>query len=401
MYVHCLCAFVIRLGCIIYSNVHDSYSKVKYTDIDYRVFTDAAQYAWNGDSPFKRPTYRYSPILAYILTPNIFIGQDFGKILFSIFDILTSILIYFIQRHYYSDVKLCKVCANLWLYNPLPIVISTRGSSESLMTFLVMLAILLYIKSKYLSFGLVYGFAVHMKIYPCIYASSFYFVLSSSTDSAKVLNKFKTLIYPNKQKCIFLLSSAVGFILPTFCSAYLYGNEYIDEALLYHLRRKDVRHNFSPYFYLLYLSDTVSPVISSLISASSFIIQIFLISIVSWVFCKPQTLPSCLFIETFIFVTFNKVCTSQYFVWYVSLFPLCYPLFVRYLKYLVMSVSVWFLGQALWLIPAYYLEFQGLNMFFWVFLASLIFFLINVCLISMFIKLVRDFLKLSAVNKDK
>lgn len=42
-------AALLRVGLIIYSEWHDSRSVVKYTDVDYRVFSDAARFTLNPD----------------------------------------------------------------------------------------------------------------------------------------------------------------------------------------------------------------------------------------------------------------------------------------------------------------------------------------------------------------
>lgn len=56
-------ALAIRIALIIYGAWQDEYLPVKYTDVDYDVYTDAAREVANGNSPFDRTTYRYTPIL--------------------------------------------------------------------------------------------------------------------------------------------------------------------------------------------------------------------------------------------------------------------------------------------------------------------------------------------------
>jgi len=161
---------VVHLLLIAFSEVQDRLLQVKFTDIDYVIFTDGARFVLNGGSPFDRETYRYTPLLAWIMTPNIFAFPQFGKLLFSAFDILTGWLLYSMLPPNVNR----KLCALIWLYNPLALIIRTRGSSESIICTLVILTIYFLIKKQYLISGLVYGFVIHFKIYPVIYMPSFY-----------------------------------------------------------------------------------------------------------------------------------------------------------------------------------------------------------------------------------
>src|SRR5437763_2350849 len=90
----CLLALLIRLGMLIYGEWQDAHMQVKYTDIDYKVFSDAARFVTQGESPYKRATYRYTPLLAFLLTPNIYIHKSFGKFLFVFADIVVGILMH-------------------------------------------------------------------------------------------------------------------------------------------------------------------------------------------------------------------------------------------------------------------------------------------------------------------
>lgn len=55
---------------------------------------------------------------------------------------------------------------------------------------------------------------------------------------------------------VFGILSGLVFLLLTFGFFQLYGHEFLNESLLHHLTRKDPRHNFSIYFYHIYLKLT-------------------------------------------------------------------------------------------------------------------------------------------------
>ena len=74
---------ILRLLLIVYGEWQDSHMEVRYTDIDYFVFSDAADLVSKGESPFERSTYRYSPLLAFLLVPNSLLHRSWGKLLFS------------------------------------------------------------------------------------------------------------------------------------------------------------------------------------------------------------------------------------------------------------------------------------------------------------------------------
>ncbi|XP_006819486.1 GPI alpha-1,4-mannosyltransferase I, catalytic subunit-like [Saccoglossus kowalevskii] len=52
----------------------------------------------------------------------------------------------------------------------------------------------------------------------------------------------------------------------------------------------------------------------------------------------------------------------------------------------LMLIASWFFGQALWLLPAFYLEMEGYNTFISIFLAGIAFFIINIFILNTVIR---------------
>jgi GPI mannosyltransferase 1 subunit M len=168
-------AILLRVVLLFYGLFQDNYSAFKYTDIDYFVFTDAARFVSQGRSPYVRDTYRYTPLLAWILLPTTWSRQWFssGKVLFALADIVAGYLIVLILKSTYRmSAERALKFASIWLLNPMVATISTRGSSEGLLGVLAA-ALLWAVTQKHIKLaGIILGLAVHFKIYPFIYAPS-------------------------------------------------------------------------------------------------------------------------------------------------------------------------------------------------------------------------------------
>lgn len=363
--LHCLLAFVLRLVLILYANFHDEYFAVPYTDVDYKVFTDAARHVVEQRSPFDRHTYRYSPFLAWFLTPNIILHKDFGKILFSVVDILIAVLIKNILARQKCNEIVQDHCALLWLYNPLTLVISTRGNADSLAVLLVVLTLDFLQRDKIVSAGLLHGISIHFRLYPLMFSLPMF--LSLCKD-----NRF----LPNRDQWKLVLSCAFSIVTLTATSYYLYGFKFLFESFIYHLMRKDARHNFSIYFYMLYLSANQPQDIMQKIF--TFLPQLLLLLMSSYYYSEKSKLPFAMFVQAIIAVMYNPVITSQYFFWFLSLLPLCLPNIEISLRRGICLACSWILSQAIWLLTAYTLEFQSFNSFVFLWVSGLLFFAVNV-----------------------
>ncbi|XP_013421914.1 GPI mannosyltransferase 1 [Lingula anatina] len=383
-----LVAILVRFGLMLYGEWQDRTMLVKYTDVDYYVFTDAARHIIEGRSPYDRATYRYTPFLAILLTPNIYLTVFFGKLIFILCDVLTGWLLYKILQAQGVDGQKALWFSLLWLFNPLPMTVSSRGNAESIMTTLVLSTIYTLMKKQYVLSSILYAVSVHVKIYPVTYALPIYLLLNRDYLQKKTARKdqrrrtdFYELIIPNAARITYFVIAGSVFVALTGVCYFWYGNKFLYETYLYHITRRDIRHNFSVYFYMLYLLEESS--YSFYLGLGVFLPQMLLLLLVSWK--MYHNLPLCCFVHTFVFVTFNKVVTSQYFLWYGSLLPLVIPHLTMKKTTGAGLVIAWFAGQALWLTPAYYLEFQGVPTFLYIWLAGLVFFTVNIVILQQII----------------
>jgi phosphatidylinositol glycan class M len=176
-------AILMRVVLLVYGHYQDQHSALKYTDIDYYVFTDASRYVSHGDSPYTRDTYRYTPLLAWLLLPTAWSGFwfDFGKVLFAGSDVIAGYLIYaMLISHYNMSAQRALQYASIWLLNPMVAQISTRGSSEGLLAVMVMGLLWACLNQQWSLAGIMLGVSVHFKIYPFIYAAAIIWWLDES-----------------------------------------------------------------------------------------------------------------------------------------------------------------------------------------------------------------------------
>lgn len=390
-----IAAFV-RFLCLVYGEWHDQTFEVKYTDIDYFVFTDAAKYVTSWESPYRRETYRYTPILAWLLSGNIFWFRSFGKIVFILFDLLCAILHFRILRDkigFADDVSARSTL--FWLLNPITIGVSSRGNAESFIAFFVLLSLYFLLNNNYFLSGFFFGISIHLKVYPVVFAPSIYFYLSQKKSNLSLKEDFMRILIPSRELLKFMFSSFVVLISLNSFFYYLYGFEFLHETYLYHLTRSDVKHNFSPYFYVLYLFQSFP--FQRWLSLICFFPQALSVLMCSLRFYN--NLPFAWVSSVFVFVSFNKVCTSQYFLWYLSLLPLIIPFLEMKKSRALMLCAMWLFGQAIWLAPAYILEFQGINSFFIIWCASLVFLLINTAILSILSESLHH--QTHVINKEK
>ncbi|EPE31832.1 hypothetical protein GLAREA_11914 [Glarea lozoyensis ATCC 20868] len=388
-------AFLLRLTLLLYGLYQDAHSPLKYTDIDYQVFTSASLYISRGQSPYARETYRYTPLLAFLLLPTTWgpIWFSFGKILFAVGDLVAGFLIVRILRNQGMSQERALKYSSIWLLNPMVATISTRGSSEGLLGAMVVALLWAVLEKRIWLAGALLGLAVHFKIYPVVYGMSIIWWLDAQQlgqgvkNADTLMGKVKNFLNPARvQLTIVSLLTFMGLNITMYI---LYGYPFLQHTYLHHVTRIDHRHNFSPYNILLYLSSSQDAKSGIRFESLAFIPQLFLSAIAIPFMSSKKDLPATMLAQTFAFVTFNKVCTSQYFLWYTIFLPLYLPnsSLISNPRLGISVLAAWIGTQALWLHQGFALEFLGKSTFvpgLWV--SSLLFFLTNVWILGIIVQ---------------
>lgn len=381
-------ACVIRFGFMVANEMFDI-----ATDIDYHVYTEGArELTKEGGNPYHRFTYRYTPLLAYMMLPNLQI-PFYGKFIFNVFDLLSIVY----MNLFLSSIKEIDSITKykslaFWALNPLMVIINGRGSCESISLFFLT-GMLYHLKlsregvAKIVNIsvaGVYYGLLVHFRLYPVIFGLTLYIWINKE----RVLPRFYVIFFG-------IVSVGLNVILILMFYA-KFGQIFLDECFLYHLKRKDPRHNYSifwvntVYDYFLPESEIPVPSFGKFLLAG----RLLLIVIVALVFWRRRIL--ALTIQTFIFTTFNTVYTAQYAIWETQLLP--YVLvdsdcFGRNKKMgFWLLILIWLGNLEFWDIMSGKFEHGGINTQYWMHFANLGYFLIRVLFIQYVVENRKDHL---------
>lgn len=368
--------FIVRLVTVIYSILHDEFiDHIKYTDVDYHVYSNGSQSVVQGNSPYLDDMFRYSPIIAFMFVPNIILFESFGKLLLITLDIICGFFLFIINIHQGNNRCNSKKCLLLWLFNPVTIAISTRGSFEPVIALLVLATVYSLFFGYHTIAGIFYGLSIHLKLYPVIYAISLYLFMNQvkkrtqTKSQSKIKHIISAFCHPNQNQIKFFTTAVIVFSATTYLFFFIYGFRYIEQSFIYHINRKDLQHNFSPYFLLYHLFKEYNDIISKI----AFIPQSISILYIAINFdpsleanpgMRLKLLTFSMFAETFMFVSLNKVCTSQYFCWYLVFLPTILLSVSINTKKAISLITYWFAIQALWLLSAYLYEYHNLDLAF-------------------------------------
>lgn len=372
---------ILRVALVLYAAWHDAALPVRYTDADYFVFRDAASLVASGSTPYARATYRYPPLVAWLLAPGEAaggaVGAVWGKALFCVADMAVGAALFALLLARGEVPRAARRAAALWLLSPLAATASSRGSSDALAVLLVILSLWGVEEARRRSHagtsciigGLAIGAAIHVRLFPVIYVLPLAIALTPSPADISFSSYSKALVFAS--------SSVLALLVLTISAFFAYGSDAITEAYLFHLRRVDARHNFSVLWHSTYLESAIGgPGAPGPLSGWGTWVATIMGAIVA---TRDPSLAAL--VATLCFVACNGVVTAQYFNWWAALMPLIATR-SRITPRLACCVGcIWTAAELHWLFWAYKLEFRGEPVHHMVGGAAIAFFAANVLLV--------------------
>ena len=265
---------------------------------------------------------------AWVLLPSVWVHPSFGKLLFVVADVVLGALLVQLLRASTPpgtpDRRIAQLVA-VFLLCPLTVGVSTRGSADVIVCTVVVASLRCLCRRQMIAAGLLHGAAVHLKLYPVVHiVPAALFAL----HGPRRLQPQEAAAGPQWAAALqYTAATVVGAAVPTLLCTHLYGWEFLRHTYLYHFTRVDFRHNFAPWFLPTYLS--LSPAGTTVAAGTG--AAAVAASTLRWLATLPQLAatfgvgvafyrdpPFCVFLQTLVFVAFNRVSTAQYFVWYVG-----------------------------------------------------------------------------------
>jgi phosphatidylinositol glycan class M len=378
-------------------------------------------------------TGRPLPRRALLSLPNLHLPA-FGKLLYSALDLLMGGMLMALLQHDGVPLPVATASAALFLLSPITANVSTRGSADVAVACLVAATLLAIQRRRAGLAGAILGIATHIRLYPVMYTVPLVLHVlvtdraegkeksgegsdggevppprparhrgTSGTRKRMTARRGTAVSPPAEMRAApraspyaFVaterLRSAVAFVAAecatfavfTGASWLVYGEQYLDSSLLYHLSRSDGRHNFSSYFYALYLGETADAGRArSPLALLAFVPQAVSLILLGVVWCRHPG--RAVVLQTLAFVALNKVVTAQYFCWWMALMPLAAP-YVTASASAALCAVTWVVTELAWNANAYFLEIEGQDNFSGVWTAGLAFLAASVLVLLLLLR---------------
>ncbi|KAH8057624.1 hypothetical protein JL722_6711 [Aureococcus anophagefferens] len=314
---------------------------LRYTDVDYDVLRDgaAAMVAGAAGGPYAR-----RPATVVFALADVALGARVEALL---------------RARGLSANRAAALAAAGWYLNPVALNLCTRGSGDAAVAALVAGALVAAAAPGLrgaAAAGAGLGLAAHARLYPVVHAPAFALAFLRRDGVTRAL--------------AFGGAFAAAAAAPTALAYFCYGSTYVDNALAYHVTRLDHRHNLAAFWLPIYAVEGLpggsraKPLLRRALAVGPFLAHALLQA--AAVVGLRRDLAATVFAQTLLFVAANKVCTAQYFCWWLPFAVVVAGPGLVHARHgaakrrtVARALGSWAAALAAWLAVAFRLEFAG------------------------------------------